>query len=130
MNVQSLIKLLAHRPKVVLLLFTIFTIFVGSQATNIYMGSDFTAYLPCEDPTMKLWARINEEFQIGQTIIIFIDQSDKAYDDIRDREVLTEMDEVKRVIYDKPLIEGKDAGIISVGSLGELIKEGNSKPVP
>ena len=50
MKVQSLAKLLAHRPKAVLLLFTIFMIFIGSQATNIYMGSDFTAYLPSEDP--------------------------------------------------------------------------------
>jgi predicted RND superfamily exporter protein len=130
MKMHSIAKLLSHRPKVVILIFTIFTIFIGSQATNIYMGSDFTAYLPCEDPTMKLWARINEEFQIGQTIIIYIDQSDKAYDDIRDREVLTEMDEVKRVIYDKPLVEGKDTGIISVRSLAELLKEENSKPIP
>lgn len=129
MNIGSFAKLFARRPKTVLLLFTIFTIFIGSQVTNIFMGSDFAAYLPSDDPTMQLWSRINEEFQIGQTIIIYIDQTDQPYY-IRDPKVLTEMDEVKRVIYGKLLIEGEEPGIISVRSLAELIKEENSKPIP
>jgi predicted RND superfamily exporter protein len=93
MNIQSLAKLFAKRPKTVLMLFTILTIFIGSQATNIYMGSDFAAYLPSDDPTMQLWGKIYDEFQIGQTIIIYIDQSDRSYN-IRDPKVLIEMDEV------------------------------------
>ena len=129
MNIKPFAQLLAHRPKTVLLVFTIITVLVGLQASNIHMESDFLTYLPKDDPTMVLWDRINHEFQIGQTIIIFVDQTDRVYD-IRDPKVLTEMDEVSRVIYDKLLVEGVDPGIISIRSLAVLIKEENARPKP
>ena len=127
MKMKLLAKLLAHRPKTVLLVFTIITALIGLQASNIYMESDFTSYLPEDDPTMSLWNRINHEFQIGYTIIILVDQTDRVYD-IRDPKVLTEMDEIYLSIYEKPLIEGEDPGIISIRSLAALIKKENAKP--
>ena len=127
MKMVLLAKLLAHRPKAVLLIFTVITILIGLQASNIYMESDFARYLPDDDPTMKLWNKINHEFQIGFTIIILIDQTDRVYD-IRDPKVLTEMDEIYLSIHEKPLIEGKDPGIVSIRSLAALIKKENAKP--
>ena len=127
MKMRLFAKLLAHRPKAVLLVFTIITILIGLQASNIYMESDFSKYLSEDDPTMRLWSKINHEFQMGYTIIILIDQSDRVYD-IRDPKVLTEMDEIYLSIHEKPLIEGKDPGIISIRSLAALIKKENAKP--
>lgn len=126
MNVKPFAKLLAKRPKTVLLVFTIITVLVGLQASNIYMESEFTEYLPSDDPSISLWNRIKEEFQIGPTIIIFVDQTDRLYD-IRNPKVLTEMDEVCQIIYDKRLKEGKETGIISINSLASLIKNENAK---
>ena len=126
MNIKPFAKLIAHRPKTVLLIFTIFTVLIGLQATNIYMESDFASYLPENDPTIELWGRINQEFQIGYTIIILIDQTDRVYD-IRDPKVLTEMDEIYLSIYEKLLIAGKDPGIISIRSLAAMIKKENAK---
>ena len=123
MNLRPLAKLLTKRPKTVLFVFTIITIIIGIQASNIYMESDFIKYLPSDDPTISLWNRIKEEFQIGPTIIILVDQTEKAYD-IRDPKVLTEMDEVIRMVDTRP--DGED-GIQSVQSLSSLIKERNSK---
>lgn len=128
MNIRPIAKLFTHRPKTVLFLFTVFTVLVGLQATNVFMGSDLTKYLPSDDPTMQLWNKINEEFKIGHTIIILIDQTDWLYD-IRHPDVLEEMDEVYRYVFEKPQIEGKDTGIVSVNSLSKFIRDENKKPV-
>jgi uncharacterized protein len=128
MNIRPIAKILANRPKLVIILFIIFAAVIGTQITNIYMVSNFAEYLPEDDPTMKLLDQIDEEFQIGHTIIILVDQHDRIWD-IRDPKVLIEMDEIYKYVYEKPLIEGKKTNIISIRSLAELIKNENAKPI-
>ncbi len=125
MNVRSLAKILVNRPRIVLLIFTIITILIGTQATNIYMQSDLAYFLPSDEPTIQLWNKIDEEFQIGSIIIIYVEA-----DDIRDPEVLKEMDRVssssKLNKYEND--EGLLDGIYSVRSLAYYIKKENAKP--
>ena len=125
MNVRSLATLLVKRPKMVILVFTIITILMGYQATNIYMESDLTTFLPKDDPTIQLWERIDQEFQIGSTILIYVEA-----DDIRDPEVLKEIDRVSSSPKINPYEndEGELDGVFSVQSLSILIKEENAKP--
>lgn len=127
MNLEPLAKLLVKRPKTVLLVFTMITILMGIQVSNIYMVSDLTKYLPEDDPTIQLWREIDREFQIGSTIIIFVDQTDRVYD-IRDPKVLLEMDEVIRAVNPSTYDDGEIDGVFSVRSLSNLVKEENSKP--
>ena len=49
MNIRPLAKILVKRPRTVLLLYIIFTIILGSQATNIYMESNLTTFLPSDE---------------------------------------------------------------------------------
>ena len=125
MNIKPLAKLLVQRPRTVILVFTILTLLVGSQAINIYMESNLATFLPPDDPTTQLWMKIDKEFQIGSTIIIYVEA-----DDIRDPEVLKEMDRVSS----SPKVnkfesdEGKLDGIYSVRSLASYIKKENAKP--
>jgi uncharacterized protein len=128
MNVKPIAKLLAHHPKVVIIVFTLITVIIGSQAMNIYIESDLTKFLPKDDPAILLWEEINEEFNIGRTIIILVDQTDRVYD-IRDPKVLTEMDEIYINIYEKLLKEGKETGIVSVNSLALMIRNENKKSI-
>jgi len=125
MNVKPLAKLLVNRSRIVLLIFTIITMIIGTQATNIYMQSDLTSFLPPDEPTIQLWNKIDEEFQIGSIIIIYVEA-----DDIRDPEVLKEMDRVssspKLNKYEND--EGLIDGIYSVNSLAAYIKKENAKP--
>ena len=125
MNVKPLAKLLVNRSRIVLLIFTIITIIIGTQATNIYMQSDLASFLPPDEPTIQLWNKIDEEFQIGSIIIIYVEA-----DDIRDPEVLKEMDRVssspKLNKYEND--EGLIDGIYSVNSLAAYIKKENAKP--
>lgn len=125
MNTKSLAKLLVHRPKTVLLVFTIITVLIGIQASNIYMESDLTSYLPQDDPTIQLWNKIDKEFQIGSTIIIYV-EADRP--DIRDPDVLKEMDRVIYKIDKYEYDKGAQDGIFSVRSLTSLIKAENAKP--
>jgi predicted RND superfamily exporter protein len=120
---HSLAKILVKRPKTVLLVYTIITIIIGLQVRNVYMQSDLTTFLPQDDPTLQLWNKINQEFQIGSTIIIYVEA-----DDIRDPYVLREMDRVTTKINIYDLDKGKTDGIFSVSSIAQLIKEENAKP--
>lgn len=125
MNVKPLAKLLVNRSRIILLIFTIITMIIGTQATNIYMQSDLASFLPPDEPTIQLWNKIDEEFQIGSIIIIYVEA-----DDIRDPEVLKEMDRVssspKLNKYEND--EGLIDGIYSVNSLAAYIKKENAKP--
>jgi hydrophobe/amphiphile efflux-3 (HAE3) family protein len=129
-NIKSLAKIFVKRPRTVILLFVIFTILIGIQARNVYMESDFSKYLTQDDPTLQLWNEINEEFNIGDTIIIIVNQSGRAYNDIRDYEILSEMDEIYRVLYENPITDGQKTGISSIQSLAVLMRQENAKPKP
>ncbi len=126
MNVTPLARLLVKRPKMVLFIFTVITILIGTQASHVYIESDLTEYLPSNDKTIQLWEKIDQEFKIGSTIIIYIDQTNRVYD-IRDPQVLLEMDEVICSIDKNPLDNGED-GVFSVRSLSSLIKTENAQP--
>ena len=122
MNITPIAKILANRPKTVLFIFTIITILIGSQITNLYMQSDLTQYLPKDDPTIKLLTQVYEDFQIGSTIIILVET-----DDIRNPDVLKEMDAVvsNDDIDRFPNDDGQLDGIVSIQSLATFIKEEN-----
>ena len=128
MNIRTFAKFLAKRPRTVVLAFTMLTVLIGSQATNIFIESDYTTYLPENNPTLQLWNRINEEFKLGSTIIILINQTNRAYK-VDDYEVLIEMDEIYKVIYENLITEGHETGIVKDGvrSLSVLIRNENKK---
>ena len=124
MNLRPLAKILVERPKLVILIYTIISIIIGIQATNIYMESNLATFLPSDDPTVELWNKIDEYFQLGSTIIIYVEA-----DDIRAPEILKEMDQVsnnpKVNAYEND--QGKQDGIFSVKSVASYIKAENAK---
>ena len=123
MNIKPIARLLVERPKTVLLVFTIVTILIGIQASHIYMDSDLSQYLPEDDPTVQLWMKIDQEFQIGSTILIYVEA-----DDIRDPYVLREMGRVGSLVNKFENDKGEQDGVLSVRSLAALIKAENAKP--
>ena len=127
MNLRSFASLLAYRPRTIVFLFTVFTILVGSQAANIYMESDLTIYLPKDDPVIELWEEINQEYQIGSTIIILINQEGMRFDYVTEYEVLDEMDGIWDILVGNPQRYGKNSGIAFFKSLAQEIKEEHKK---
>jgi len=119
---RTVAKILVKQPKTVLIVYTIITILIGLQIRNVYMQSDLTTYLSPDDPTIQLWNKINQEFQIGSTIIVYVEA-----DDIRDPYVIREMDRVATKINTYDLDKGQTDGIYSVLSIASLIKEENAK---
>jgi len=123
MNTKTIAKILVKQPKAVVIVFTIITAIIALQITNVYMVSDLTGYLPKDNPSLQLWEEINEEFQIGSTIVIYVEA-----DDIRDPYVLREMDRVSTKINYYDLDKGEKDGIVSAMSIASLIKDENAKP--
>ena len=123
MNTKGIAKIMVKRPKAVILAFTIIAVIIGLQIQNLYMVSNLTGYLPKDHPSIELWDEINEEFQIGSTIVIYIEA-----DDIRDPYVLREMDRVIGKVNKYDLDKGENDGIFSVSSIATLIKKENAKP--
>jgi len=123
MNTKWIAEILVKRPKSVIIVFTIMTAIIGLQIQNVYMVSDLTGYLPKDNPSIQLWNKINEEFQIGSTIVIYVEA-----DDIRDPYVLREMDRVSSKVNKYDLDKGEKDGIFSVRSIASLIKDENAKP--
>jgi hydrophobe/amphiphile efflux-3 (HAE3) family protein len=130
MKTRSLAKLFAKRPRTVIFMFTLVTIVIALQARNIYIESDFSNYLPRDDPTLQLYDEINREFEIGSTIIILISQNGMRFDYVTDYEVLDEMDGIYDVLVRNPERYGEYTGIASVRSLSVLICEENSRDLP
>ena len=130
MIIKNISKIIAERPRAVILIFILLTILIASQATNLYMESDFTSYLPQKDPSLSLLNDIYEEFNLGQTIIIFINQTDKYPDDVRDIRVLTEMDQVYETLYEIPSKYGKQTDIMAINCLSLYLREENNKQPP
>jgi uncharacterized protein len=124
MNIRPLAKLLVTRPRTVIIAYTLLTLVVASKATNIYMESDLTSFLPSSDPTVQLWQKMNDEFQIGNIIIIYVEA-----DDVRSPEVLQEMDRVTTysLVNKYESDNGVYDGIYSAKSLAQYIKEENGK---
>jgi len=130
MNIRFLAKILANRPRTVILLFTIITVIIGAQASKVYMESDYANYLPQDDPTLELWEKIDKEFQLGSTVVIIINQTNTDPDNIRDYLVLREMDSIYRVLFEYPKSEGEETGIKSIKCLSKLIRDENNRPKP
>jgi len=122
MNLRPLAKLLVKKPRTVLLIFTLITLVIGFQVQNVYMESNLTGFLDPDAPVIELYGKVITEFSLGDTIIVYIE-----VDDLRDPDVLKEMDRVCTLIDEHTLDDGEIDGVISVRSISNLIKEENSK---
>ncbi len=123
MIARKLATYIVKRPKTVLLVYTLLVIAIGYNIQNVYMQSDLISFLPENDPNVQLLMKIYEDFQIGSTIILYVEA-----DDIRDPYVLTEMDRIITKINKYDLDRGELDGIFSVSSITTLIKDENAKP--
>jgi len=123
--IYSISKFIVKRPKTVFILFTFFTLLVGSQALNVYMISDLSIYLPSGEPVINLLNRIQEYWPVGSSIIIFVEASD-----VTDYNVLKEMLEVEDQVNKYKRDNGNVDGVISTSSIASLIRNLNSKQWP
>jgi len=127
MIARRLAKLIVKRPKTILLIYTIITLIIGINIQNVYMQSDLANFLPRDNPTLEIWDKINQEFHIGSTIIIIVDQTERLNEhDLRNPKVLTEMDNVAKYIDERPEDKGEQDGVVSVRSITQIIKDENN----
>jgi len=127
MIARRLAKIIVQRPKTVLLVYTIITLIIGINIKNVYMQSDLSNFLPDNDPSLQIWGKINQEFKIGSTIIIIVDQKDRLPDEnLGNPDVLSAMDKVAKYIDRNPEDKGEQDGVITVRSIAQIIKDENN----
>ena len=117
--------ILVKKPKTVLLVYTIIMFLIAFNAKNLYMESDLSKFLPEDEPTIKLLKYIGEEWNIGDTLIIYVES-----DDVLDLETLRDIDYVTNKINPYRHDRGELDGIVSETSITSLIKLENSLPPP
>ena len=117
--------ILVKKPKTVLLVYTIIMFLIAFNAKNLYMESDLSKFLPEDEPTIKLLKYIGEEWNIGDTLIIYVES-----DDVLDLETLKDIDYVTNKINPYRHDRGELDGIVSETSITSLIKLENSLPPP
>ena len=117
--------ILVKKPKTVLLIFTVITFLIASNARNLYMESDLSKFLPEEEPTIKLLEYISKEWNIKDTLIIYVES-----DDVLDPKTLEDIDYVVNKINTYRHDRGEIDGIASETSITSLIKLENSLPPP
>ncbi|RLF26059.1 MAG: hypothetical protein DRN01_05535 [Thermoplasmata archaeon] len=125
MNLRPLAKLLVKRPKMVLLIFTVAVFIIGSQATNLYMTSDLSVYLPKGEHTIELLGKVEQQWNLGDTMIIYVESSN-----VLDPKVLKDIDYVTNAVNTYRHDNGEIDGVISVTSIVSLIKQENSLSPP
>jgi len=118
-------RFIVKRPKTVFILFTFFTLLIGSQALNVYMISDLSVYLPSGEPVIDLLNRIQEYWPVGSSIIVFVEA-----DDVTEYTILKEMLEVEDQVNKYKRDNGEVDGVISTSSIASLIRNLNSKQWP
>ncbi len=110
--------LLLRRPKTVILLFTIVTLLIATQALNVTITSDIEVYMPSEQPSVKLLNGIRKEWPID-TLMIYI----KA-DNVTSISSLKEMDGIESALNPE---EGLEDGIAYTTSIASIIKDTNAQ---
>ncbi len=125
MNLRPFARMLVYHPKTVILLFTIFTFIIGSQAANLYMVSDMSVFLPKGEPTIELMEKIEKEWSLGSTIIVYVEGNN-----VLDTNVLKDIEYVTNSVDTYRHDNGEIDGVISSTSLVSLIKQENSLPPP
>ncbi|MEF8879534.1 MAG: MMPL family transporter [Candidatus Thermoplasmatota archaeon] len=121
MLVRSLSKALVGKPKLILLLFVVIVALLGSQIPHIYMESDFAGYLPQDNSRIQLWEEIDKEFNIGSSIIIIVNQTNR-YKSVTHPDVIEEMYYVEDQI--NPFPDDRD-DVVRVRSFASMVWDYN-----
>jgi len=84
---------LIKRPKSTILLFTLITLFISSQALNITISSDIEIYMPEGQPTVETLNEIRANWSVD-SIIVYVD----SYNNITSVGTLKEIDAIEQAL--------------------------------
>ena len=118
-------RILVKRPRMVLILYTLLTFLIAFNAKNLYMVSDLSKFLPEDEPTIKLINYISKEWNLGDTLIVYVEN-----DDILDLDTLRDIDHVVEKVNPYRHDNGELDGVVRETSLTTFIKLENSLPPP
>ncbi len=84
--------LLLKRPKLTIIIFTLLTLVISTQALDVVISSDIELYMPSDQPTVETLNQIRKEWPVDN-VVIYV-----SADNITDVSTLKEIDAVERAL--------------------------------
>ena len=84
--------LLLKRPKLTIIIFTLITLVISTQALDVVISSDIELYMPSNQPTVETLNQIRKEWPVDN-VVVYV-----SADNVTDVSTLKEMDAVERAL--------------------------------
>lgn len=108
---------LIRRPKLTILLFTLITVLLSTQALNVTISSDIELYMPSGQPTVEVLNHIRANWSVD-SIIIYVD----AHNNVTDVATLKEINALQGALVPE---EG-DSDLNYSSSIASLLRDTNA----
>jgi len=109
--------ILIRRPKLTILIFTLITLLISSQALNVTISSDIELYMPSGQPTVEILNHIRANWSVD-SIIIYVD----AHNNVTNVATLKEIN----ALQDALIPEGGDSDLNYSSSIASLLRDTNA----
>lgn len=107
--------LLLKRPKLTIVIFTLITLVISSQALGVVISSDIELYMPSGQPTVETLNQIRKDWPVD-TVVVYI-----TADNVTDVSKLKEIDAVERALNPP----GNDS-IVYTASIASFLRDTNA----
>ncbi len=108
--------ILLKRPKLTVIIFSIITLLVSTQALNVVISSDIELYMPSDEPAVETLNKIRAEWPVD-SILIYV-----SSDNITDVASLKEIDAMEDALNPE---EGTGDNVIYTASIASFLRDTN-----
>ncbi|MEA2054751.1 MAG: MMPL family transporter [Candidatus Thermoplasmatota archaeon] len=109
--------ILLKKPKLTIIIFSIITLLISTQALNIVISSDIELYMPSDEPTVKTLNKIRAEWYID-SVIVYV-----SADDVTSVTTLKEIDAIEGALNPE---EGIGDGVVYTASIASFLRDINA----
>ncbi len=107
---------LLKRPKLTILIFTVITLLISTQALNVVISSDIELYMPSNEPTVKTLNKIRAEWPVD-SIMIYV-----SADNVTDVASLKEIDAIECALNPE---NGTGDDVVYTASIASFLRDTN-----
>lgn len=108
--------ILLKKPKLTLLIFSIITLLISTQALNVVISSDIELYMPSDEPTVETLNNIRAEWPVD-SILIYV-----SADNITGVAALKEIDAIEGALNPD---EGTGDDVVYTASIASFLRDTN-----
>jgi len=114
--------ILIQRPKLTILIFSIITLIISTQALSVVITSDIEVYTPSKEPTVEILNKIRKEWPVD-SIMIYV-----SGENITRVDALKEIDAIEKALNPKEGMdeEGLSDDVVYTASIASFLRDTNT----